>query len=70
MTGACHAKNGGVLPVTGFPRVDGMANEEEQLRFTGEYNNQPCISYNTCMRRLGVIPSERAKGTVLVRGGK
>ena len=24
-----HAKDGGVIPVTGFPRVDGMANEEE-----------------------------------------
>ena len=25
-------QDGGVLPVTGFPRVDGMANEEERAR--------------------------------------
>ena len=30
-------------------------NEEEQLRFTGEYNNQTCISYNTCIRSTGVV---------------
>ena len=24
-----HARDGGVIPVTGFPRVDGMENEEE-----------------------------------------
>ena len=27
-----HAKDGGVIPITGFPRVDGMANEEEHAR--------------------------------------
>ena len=30
-------------------------NEEEQLRFTSENNNQPCISYNTSIRSTGVI---------------
>ena len=25
-----RAKDGGVIPVTGFPRVDGMATEEER----------------------------------------
>ena len=30
-------------------------NEEEQLRFTSEYNNQPCISYNTSIQSIGVV---------------
>ena len=30
-------------------------NEEEQLRFTGEYNNQTCISYNTCICSTAVV---------------
>ena len=30
-------------------------NEEELLTFMGEYNNQTCISYNTCIRSTGVV---------------
>ena len=30
-------------------------NKEEQLMFTGEYNNQPCISQNTSIRPRAVV---------------
>ena len=45
----------GVIPVAGFPRVDGKANGDEQLTFTSEYNNQPCISYNTSIRPRVIV---------------
>ena len=58
-----HAKDGGVIPVTGFPRDDGMTtrrNMECQL----ENGATTSISYNTHAfvhgRRLGVIPLKRA----------
>ena len=38
-----RAKDGGVIPVTGFPRVDGGAKRGKQLTFTGRYNIQTCI---------------------------
>ena len=41
-----QAKDGGVLPDTGFPRVDGMANEEE-LAMTIRTRCNMSISYNT-----------------------
>ena len=43
--GVGHAMNGGVLPTTGFPRVDGMANEERAKTSLGHGANTS-ISYN------------------------
>ena len=58
-----HARDGGVLPVTGFPRYGGMAIEEHAKTSLGHGANTG-ISYNTCIRStdgvLGVIPSKRA----------
>ena len=60
---AQHARDGGVLPTTGFPRDGGMANEERAKTSLGHGANTS-ISYNTHAfvhgRRLGVIPSKRA----------
>ena len=39
-----HAKDGGVLPTIGFPRADGMANEEERAKTNGHGANTS-ISY-------------------------
>ena len=39
-----YAKEGGVIPDTGFPRVDGMANEEERAKTNGHGANTS-ISY-------------------------
>ena len=60
---AQHARDGGVLPTTGFPRDDGMANEEHAKTSLGHGANTS-ISYNTCIwsmvDHLGVIPLKRA----------
>ena len=51
-----HARDGGGIPITGFPRVDGMANEEERARInSGHGPNIGCISYNTCIRSTDVV---------------
>ena len=59
-----HARDGGVIPVTGFPWVGGMANEEERAKTNGHGANTS-ILYNTHSfgPRLivsGLIPSKRA----------
>ena len=51
---AQHARDGGVLPTTGFPRDGGMANEERAKTSLGHGANTS-ISYNTCIRSTGVI---------------
>ena len=43
---AQHARDGGVLPTTGFPRDGGMANEERAKTSLGHGANTS-ISYNT-----------------------
>ena len=50
-----RAKDGGVIPVTGFPRVDDGTKRRKQLTFTGGYNIQTCNSYNTCIRSRAVV---------------
>ena len=53
--------DGGVLPVTGFPRDSGMANEEHAK--TNGHGANTSISYNTHSYtggRLIVIPLKRA----------
>ena len=62
MNGSC--KDGGVIPVTGFPRVDGMANEEERARINPDME-QTRASHTSLMHsftggHLGVIPLKRA----------
>ena len=46
VTGACHVMNGGVLPVTGFPRVRSM---ETSVK-TDTVQTKGCVSYNTSIR--------------------
>ena len=49
-----HARDGGVLPVTGFPRYGGMAIEERAKTSLGHGANTS-ISYNTCIRSTDVV---------------
>ena len=61
-------QDGRMIPDTGFPRVNVMANEERAK--TNGHGANTSISYNTHSYtggQLGVIPSKRASGTVLVR---
>ena len=51
-----RAKDGGVILVTGFPRVDGMANGDVH-ETNGHGANTEFISYNTCIRSTGVVPA-------------
>ena len=51
------AKDGGVIPVTGFPRVDDMANEGRATTSLGHGANIRFISYNTCIRSWAVVIS-------------
>ena len=59
-----HAKDGGVIPVTGFPRVDGMANEEERARINSDMVQTYGSSHRTYIRPRvnvsAVIPLKRA----------
>ena len=60
---AKRARDGGVLPDSGFPRYGGMAIEERAKTSLGNGANTS-ISYNTHAfvhgRRLGVIPLKHA----------
>ena len=65
-------QDGGVLPVTGFPRVDGMANKEERAR-----NKRARCKHMVHLRQhafgprrsFRVIPSKRFNETVRIRSG-
>ena len=58
-----HARDGGVLPDSGFPRYGGMAIEERAKTSLGNGANTS-ISYNAHAfvhgRRPGIIPLKRA----------
>ena len=61
MTGVCHAMNGGVLPVTGFPRVSGKQGGPSKQRLTmvqtrASQTSQAFVHGG----HLEVIPSKRA----------
>ena len=67
-----HAKDGGVIPVTGFPHDGGKENEERAR--TNSDMVQTRASHTTHMhsvhgRRPGVIPSKRAFRAERVRSG-
>ena len=67
-----HARDGGVIPITGFPRVDDMANEEERATSIAYGENMWFISYNKHAFGpravvLAVIPSKSAFGAVRVQ---
>ena len=57
--------------IPGVPHVGGKAKEGQRAPIVRARGEQGCISYNMHAfvheRRLGVIPSKRANGTILVR---
>ena len=60
---ACHARMVGWSRITGFPRVDGMANEEEYAMTTPtrcKYGHHIQHMPTSTDGRLGVIPLKRA----------
>ena len=65
---AKHARDGGVLPTTGFPRVSGMEMSDNSDTVQTQASH---TSHNIRSRASSrVIPSKRANGTVRVRRGK
>ena len=69
--GSVSCEDGGVLPDTGFPHVGDKAKEGQRAPTIRTRGEQGCISYKMHSfvhgRRLGVIPSKCANGTVLVQ---
>ena len=59
--GSVSCKDGGVLPITGFPHVGGKAKEGQHAPIVRPRGEQGCLSYNMHLfvhgRHLGVIPS-------------
>ena len=61
----CHAKGGGVIPVTGFPWFDGMEKQGGMCKDQFEtWCKHGHLIHHSCIRsmggHLGVIPSKRA----------
>ena len=45
-----YARDGGVIPVTGFPRVDGMTNKEERASLKSDTMQTRASHTRTCIR--------------------
>ena len=67
VTRAWHAIEGGVIPATGFPRVDDGDKRVKHPTITGGYNIRTCIRPRVIVS--AVIPSRCILGAVRVHRG-